>query len=146
VIYPYIILASGELKSKIGLLISFTLEYSIRIDSAIDILNVTKDLFITDLTTLFSILLKLSIKLTFKDRFLKESIFLTILIQTFWLSNNLLFICNLLTQHRLSYFQSTSSVSTREAFVGAIFLLSLGCLKVVDCSQLVLSSVEISMS
>jgi hypothetical protein len=76
-IFEAFIPASGELESKIGLPISFTLEYSIRIDSTIDILGITKDLFVTDLATLFLSLLKLSVKLTFENRFLRESMLST---------------------------------------------------------------------
>jgi hypothetical protein len=76
-IFEAFIPASGELESKVGLLISFTLEYPIRMDSTIDILGVTKDPFVTNLATLFLSLLKLSVKLTFKDRFLRESILST---------------------------------------------------------------------
>jgi hypothetical protein len=79
-IFKAFILSSRELESKIGLLISFTLEYLIRIDSTINIFSITKDLFVTNLATLFLSLLKLRVKLTFEYRFLKESIFLTTLI------------------------------------------------------------------
>ena len=73
-IFEAFIPVSGELEFKIDFSISVAVNYSIRMNSTVDILGMMKNPFVTDLATLFLSLLKLSIKLTFKNRFLRESI------------------------------------------------------------------------
>jgi hypothetical protein len=60
--------AIRELKAKVGLLFAFVLDYSIRVKSSIDLLCMAENPFVTNLPTLISSLLKLSIKLMLHHR------------------------------------------------------------------------------
>jgi len=68
------LLAIREPKPKVGLLISLIVDYLIKVKLFINSLSIMEYLRITSLSTLFSSLLKLSIKLTFYYRFFRRNI------------------------------------------------------------------------
>jgi hypothetical protein len=63
----------GELEAKVGLLMAITVDYSFRVDLTIDTSSVIEYPFVTNLSTMTSSLLKLSIQTLLHHRFFNRS-------------------------------------------------------------------------